>query len=210
MASPTFSTDRSTRSRRTVRGFTRSGGLSSLWILPLIAAFIMPAASSATPLTVPSQDTGGPGGGSSVEYQAVQRLFTEVFTGQRGEVCTELMTADAQHETPTGQYAGPDGFNAFVATIWAAFPDAVFVMDDVSESGDQVTVRWSMTATHLGPLDDQVASGNRVTLHGLALFTFEQEHIAASWIAYDRQGLFEQIAAPAQAPVTCRECRDLP
>jgi predicted ester cyclase len=211
MASPISSTDRSSRSRRSMGDVrTRRFRLSSLWVLPLIAALVVPIGSSATPPVVPNEDTGGPGGGSSAVYLTVQRLFTDVFTGQDGEACTELMTADAHHQTPTGQYTGPDGFNAFVATIWAAFPDAVFLMEDVSEAGDQVTVRWSMTGTHLGLLDDQAASGNQVALHGLALFSFDQERIAASWIEYDRQGLYAQIAAPAMVPVTCPECRELP
>jgi len=189
---------------------TRWFRLSSLWVLSLVAALVVPLGGSATASLAPNEDIGAPGEGSSAEYLTVQRLFTEVFTGQDGEACTELMTADAHHQTPTGQFTGPDGFNAFVATIWAAFPDAVFVMEEVSEAGGKVTVRWSMTGTHLGPLDDQAASGNQVALHGLALFSFDQERIAASWIEYDRQGLYAQFAAPAKAPAICPKCRELP
>lgn len=177
----------------------------------LLAAFLISPLASATagPLLAPNADTGGPGGGSPAQF-TVSRLFDEVFTGQHGEVCTELMTADVSVVTPTGIFHGPDGFNAFAATIWTAFPDAVFVMDNVYESDGAITVRWSMTGTHLGPLAGQVASGNSISLQGLALFHFDQNRIAASWIEYDRTGLFEQITAPPALPPTCAECQDLP
>ena len=133
-----------------------------------------------------------------------------MFTQQKGDVCTELMTAGRNTRPRAGQYQGPEGFTAFAGTIWTAFPDAVFVLDAISEAAGTVAVRWSMTGTHLGPLDGQAATGNRVALHGLAQFSFDGDRIAASWIEYDRLGLFDQIAAPAALPPTCAECQETP
>jgi len=178
-----------------------------LWACILSLVLIAPPA-SAGPL--PNADDGGSGSAASGPRQTVSRLFNEVFTQQKGEVCTELMTAAAAHQTPGGDYQGPEGFTAFAVTIWTAFPDAVFVLDSVSETPDTVAVRWSMTGTHLGPLDGQKATGNRVELHGLAQFAFDGDRIAASWIEYDRLGLVDQIAAPVTLPPTCAECEDLP
>lgn len=178
----------------------------------LAAAFLISplAPATATPLIVPSEDTGGPGGGSSVAQVTVSRLFAEVFTGQRGEVCTELMTPTAQHYTPLGVFEGPDGFNAFAGVIWTAFPDAAFAIEAVSENGSDITVRWAMTGTNLGPLDAQGATGRTVVMHGLALFSIDQGRISSSWIQYDRLGLLEQLAAPPAPVPTCTECRELP
>jgi predicted ester cyclase len=181
--------------------------LTCLGTLVLALGLLAPA-SSANPVLVPNADDGGSGSGSSAAHLTVTRLFSEVFTQQRGEVCAELMTAGAVHQTPTGQYVGPDGFNAFAGTIWTAFPDAVFLMDEVTESDGTVAVRWSMTGTHLGELDGQLATGNRVALHGLAHFSFDGDRISASWIEYDRLGLFNQIAVPTAHPPTCADCRE--
>jgi len=180
---------------------------AGLWACILSLGLIAPPAFAGP---IPNADDGGAGSAASGQHQTVSRLFTEVFTQQKGEVCTELMTADAAHQTPGGDYQGPEGFTAFAGTIWTAFPDAVFVLDAINEAAGTVAVRWSMTGTHLGPLAGQAATGNRVALHGLAHFSFDGERIAASWIEFDRLGLFDQIAAPVALPPTCAECRDLP
>ena len=179
-------------------------------ILTPILVLCLAASAAAAPLTVPNADTGGPGGGNSVAQVTVTRLFDEVFTGQHGEVCTELMTLTAQHYTPLGVFEGPDGFNAFAGVIWTAFPDAAFTIDAVSENGSDVSVRWSMTGTNLGALDAQGATGRTVVMQGLALFSIDQGRISSSWIQYDRLGLLEQLAAPPAPVPTCAECQDLP
>jgi len=178
-----------------------------LLALALILGLLAPAA-SATPALIPNADDGGSGSATSGPHRTVGRLFDEVFTGQKGEVCTELMTANAIHHTPAGQFNGPDGFNAFAATIWTAFPDAVFVVDEVSENGTSVAVRWSMTGIHSGPLDNVAASGRQVSLQGLALFHFDGDRIASTWMQYDRLGLLEQLTQ--QPPAICADCRETP
>jgi predicted ester cyclase len=104
---------------------------------------------------------------------------------------------------------GPGAIQRSYRRHWTAFPDAVFVIEDVSETSSQVAIRWTITDTNLGPLDGHPASGNQVALHGLALFTFEQDRIDSSWIEYDRLGLHEQIA-PAAPLAICPHCRELP
>ena len=184
--------------------------LSLLWTLTLLLGLVALASPAAAgPVLLPNADDGGSGSAASGQNRTITRLFDEVFTQQNGEVCAELMTAGAQHQTPAGQFEGPDGFNAFAGTIWTAFPDAIFVVDEVSEADGTVAIRWSMTGTHLGQLDDQPASGNRVALQGLAYFSFDGDRIAASWIEYDRLGLVDQITAPS-GPATCSRCQETP
>jgi predicted ester cyclase len=175
-------------------------------LVTLLGIGAIPASSA--PLLVPNADDGGSGSATSGPSLTVSRLFDEVFTQKKGEVCAELMTAGALHQTPAGQYTGPDGFNAYAATIWAAFPDAVFVVDEVSENGTSVAVRWSMAGTHTGPLEDLAASGKPVTLHGLALFHFHGDRIASTWFQYDRLGLIEQVTSAPRA--TCPRCEETP
>jgi predicted ester cyclase len=208
---PHFNSTPRTTSRHP-QSWSRVGRWAGLWACLLSLSLIAPATAAGA---IPNADDGGGGAGGSGSatsgpHQTVTRLFTEVFTQQQGDVCTELMTAGAEHQTPAGQYRGPEGFTTFADTIWTAFPNAVFVLDQISESADTVAVRWSMTGTHLGPLDGQAATGTWVTLHGLAQFAFEGDRIAASWIAYDRLGLVNQLTGPAVLPPTCAECQETP
>jgi predicted ester cyclase len=180
-----------------------------VWALLLVACLLAPAASAA-PILVPNEDDGGSGTGTSTARITVNRLFDEVFTGQRGEVCTELMTPTSTLQAPLGEFRGPEGFNTFVATIWTSFPDAIFTLDDVSEAGGVVTVRWSMAGTHLGALDTVAPTGRAVRLQGLAMFGFEQDRIASAWIQYDRLGLIEQVTVPETPRATCPRCEETP
>jgi predicted ester cyclase len=198
-----------TEPRRARRPHHWSIRLRLTCILTPFLILCLGGSTAAAPLMVPNADTGGPVGGSAAQF-TVSRLFDEVFTGQHGEVCTELMTPTAQHYTPLGVFEGPDGFNAFAGVIWTAFPDAAFAIDAISENGSDVAVRWSMTGTNLGSLDAQDATGRTVVVQGLALFSIDQGRISSSWIQYDRLGLLEQLAAPGELPPTCTECKELP
>lgn len=164
---------------------------------------------TATPLVVPVEDTGGPGGGSAGPNEHVAiRLFDEVFTQQQANVCHLLMAASAVSHTPSGTFAGPTGFAQYAAELWTAFPDATFVIDQRLASGDLVTLRWTMTGRHLGAFGERDASGAPVRLDGLTILRFERHLIAESWIQYDRMSLVEQIEARPAAPDICPPCRE--
>ncbi len=56
------------------------------------------------------------------------------------------------------------------AELRAAYPDMDFNHDDTLAEGDRVMIRWTMHATHNGPLMDIPATGKRVTVTGIDVF----------------------------------------
>jgi predicted ester cyclase len=163
----------------------------------------------AGPAIVENADTGG-GATWPAEMrnqQAVGRLFQEVFTEKKPDVCMQIMAANALNHTPDGVFEGPDGFERFVATVWDAFPTASFAIDDMHEVNEMVTIRWSMAGTHLGDFQGLAATGAPIVLEGIALFSFDEHKISASWIQYDRLSLTGQIGSyDPIVPVICPPC----
>ncbi len=179
----------------------------------LVGLIGSPGIASAGPIIVEAEDTGGgaalsaePGGGSIEQVDGVAvgpqlttnqrvaaRLFDEVFSQQKPDVCVLLMAANAINHTPGGDVEGPAGFEQYAAEVWTAYPEATFVIDDGVTDGDLVTLRWSIGG-------EQAAQ-----LEGLAILRFELNMIAESWIQYD--GVEQAEVTPA-VPEICPPCRE--
>ncbi|MBA3377584.1 MAG: ester cyclase [Chloroflexia bacterium] len=160
----------------------------------LVGLIGSPGIASAGPVIVETVDTGGGAGVVLTTNQRVAaRLFDEVFSQQKPDVCVLLMAANAINHTPGGDVEGPAGFEQYAAEVWTAYPEATFVIDDGVTDGDLVTLRWSIGGEQAAPLE------------GLAILRFEQNMIAESWIQYD--GVEQAEVTPA-VPEICPPCRE--
>ena len=101
----------------------------------------------------------------------------------------------------------------------AAFPDSVAAFEGRVETGDGVEVahalkmrlrrakrervvptegnliatRWSLTATHDGPLGDIEPTGNKVNISGQLIMRFEGPRVAEEWESFDEVAMLKQI-----------------
>ncbi len=163
-------------------------------VFVLIGLIGSPGLASAGPIIVESEDAGGGGAmPPEVLYQLMAaRLFDEVFLRQTPEVCALLMSATAVTHTPAGDFAGPAGFEQYVAEVWTTYPNASFAIDEGVTDGDLVTLHWTLGGQRAAQLD------------GLAILRFEQNMIAESWIEYAEAA----PVAPNVAPELCPPCRE--
>ncbi|MQT12104.1 ester cyclase [Segnochrobactrum spirostomi] len=90
---------------------------------------------------------------------------------------------------------GPSGFRRTVERMVAAFPDLMFVIEDLFACSDRVCVRWSFEATHAGPLAGHSATGRRVTQNGIAIYRVRDGRLDRAWLQVDRLGVLQQIGA---------------
>ncbi len=161
-------------------------------VFVLIGLIGAPGIAAAGPIIVETEDTGGGAGVVlTANQRAAARLFDEVFSQQKADVCALLMAAGAVNHTPTGDFEGPAGFEQYAAEFWAAFPNGTFDTDSGVADGDLVTLHWSIS--------DQ--------LEGLAILRFERNMIAESWIEYGSVTPAGQ-AEPTVAPEVCPPCRE--
>jgi predicted SnoaL-like aldol condensation-catalyzing enzyme len=176
-----------------------------VWIAFVLVGLIgAPGIASAAPPIVEAADTGGSGGATSAETQNQQvaaRLFDEVFSQQKPDVCVLLMSANAINHTPAGDFVGPAGFERYVAELWTAYPDATFAADDGHTGGGLVTMHWTLRGSETN------GSGQ---LNGFAILRFEQNTIAESWFSYGGQAPAEseQVEVTPTAPEICPPCRE--
>ncbi|MER6302041.1 ester cyclase [Kitasatospora sp. NPDC001539] len=132
---------------------------------------------------------------TTVEYRknAVRRLYKALEAGDV-DVADELFTAD--FTTSEGKHQnvrGPQGFKDAIREVHATHTDPTFEILDLLGEGDDVIVRWRMTATHTGPLMGIPATGKRVSTEAFALFRFVGDRISERHAVIDRLGLVQQL-----------------
>ncbi|MFD0275434.1 ester cyclase [Kitasatospora sp. NPDC127111] len=132
---------------------------------------------------------------TTVEYRknAVRRLYRALEAGDL-DVADELFTADFL--TSEGRHQnvrGPQGFKDAIREVHATHGDPSFEILDLVGEGEDVVVRWRMTATHSGPLMGIPATGRRVSMEAFALFRFVGDRISERHAVIDRLGLVQQL-----------------
>ena len=100
--------------------------------------------------------------------------------------------------------AGPGGAvdraaqAAALAASLAALPDAHLVIEEQVAEGDAVATRWTMTATHLGPLFGIPATGRPVTATAIHIHHLAGGRIVDQWEQFDALGALRQLGALPQ------------
>jgi steroid delta-isomerase-like uncharacterized protein len=93
----------------------------------------------------------------------------------------------------TTEERGIAAYAALTDRLRAAFPDMQFTLQDVVASDDRVAVRWTMEATHRGPLVGIPATGKRVEQRANVIYRFEDGKIAEGWALVDQVGMLRQL-----------------
>ncbi|HET8632122.1 MAG TPA: ester cyclase [Thermomicrobiales bacterium] len=86
----------------------------------------------------------------------------------------------------------------FLQSIFDAFPDGHWELEDLLADGDKVAARDTLRGTHAGPFMGVAPTGKAVTMGELHLWRLAGGKIAAHWVESDLPGLLRQLgAAPA-------------
>lgn len=97
-----------------------------------------------------------------------------------------------------GEVRGPDGLQAWIGGVLAAFSDHRFetVVGPLAE-GDLMAGRWLFRATYQGGIPGAApeAAGRRVEYAGMDLLRIEAGRIAEYWLCADVVQLLQQVGA---------------
>jgi steroid delta-isomerase-like uncharacterized protein len=88
------------------------------------------------------------------------------------------------------------------AGLRVAFPDEVFIIEDMIAEGDKVAVRYTWKGTHKGTYLGIAPTGKKVTLVFLELFKISNGKLVESWETVDLSQFYAQLgitASPAAA-----------
>ncbi len=129
-----------------------------------------------------------------------RRFMEEVVTNGNFAVVDELVSPDFVYHTPGSQdLKGPDGIKQMIGMYRTAFPDLHMHVEEQIAEGDTVVTRWTAHGTHNGELQGIPASGNEVTITGVAIGRFAAGLMVEETEIFDSLGMMQQIGAiPSQ------------
>jgi steroid delta-isomerase-like uncharacterized protein len=124
--------------------------------------------------------------------ETVRRLYEEYLNQNRPELLASLVSEDVVLHTATEE-RGIAAYAALTDRLRVAFPDMQFTLQDLIASDDRVVVRWTMEATHSGPLAGIPATGKRVQQRANVIYRFAGGKIAEGWAVMDQAGMLRQL-----------------
>jgi len=97
---------------------------------------------------------------------------------------------------------GPAAFKELVMSFRTAFPDFHVTFDEVLVAGEKTVIRWTMTGTNTGPLQDLPPGGQPVQLHGVAISRSVDGKTAEVWQHYNQLFMYQQMGFTLAPPST--------
>ncbi len=121
----------------------------------------------------------------------VRRFFEEVANQHRLELADELF---AQDFGSPGPLAGPDAARAALRSMWAAFPDLHFSIDDLVAEDGRVVARVTCTGTHRGTFLGIEPTGRSIRFTGVEMAIVRGGLITReAWHIVDHVQILDQL-----------------
>jgi steroid delta-isomerase-like uncharacterized protein len=133
---------------------------------------------------------------STEANKALVRRWFQAFNDRDLPAEGAARAADFAAHVPGGP--GPldgEGWEAFVATFFAGFPDFRLDLEDVLAEGDRVAVRWTFRGTHTGEFLGVAPTGKPVSMSAIEVNRVADGKVAEHWVALDQLGLLQQLGA---------------
>ena len=129
----------------------------------------------------------------------VRRWFAELDRRNFG-IIDELLPEDyVDHNPPLPDLPpGREGVRQASLRLYAAFPDAVHLLEDQLAEGDKVMTRLTTRATFTGGILGFRPTGRVVEVSGIAVHRVAGGRLVEHWAHMDMAGFMEQIGAPAE------------
>ncbi|MER6784201.1 ester cyclase [Streptomyces sp. NPDC000658] len=116
--------------------------------------------------------------------EIVRRRFAELDAGNMG-VLDELFSPDYTLNFPGREAFSLDETRQFYQRMYAAFADLRHEIHDQIAEGGKVVTRWTATGRHTGEFLGIAPSGRTVSFGGINIYTFEEDKLVESHVAWD-------------------------
>ena len=98
----------------------------------------------------------------------------------------QLWSDDTVERFPDRTCRGPEEIAAYFEETFAALPDLEVEVVALVEQGDDVSVRWHLTATQEGRIQGIDGTGKRLELDGADQFTLKDGKIVSNFVIFDQ------------------------
>ncbi len=130
-----------------------------------------------------------------------RRWFEEVWNQRRTDTIDELLTDESVSHSEAGPLRGKQEFKERAHAVFlSAFPDLRMTVEGVVAEGDEVVVRWSVTATHWGDGLGFPATGREVSFRGMTWIRFSVGKMVEGWDCWNQAGLMLSLREPVESP----------
>lgn len=136
---------------------------------------------------------------SAEANKALVRRWFDELDKRNFAIIDELIPEDyIDHNPPLPDLPpGREGVRQSSMQLYAAFPDAIHILDDQMAEGDKVMTRLTTRATFLGEILGFQPTGKTVEVSGIAVHRVVGGKLVEHWAHLDMVGFMEQIGAPA-------------
>ena len=92
-----------------------------------------------------------------------------------------------------------NGHKQFLTTLFNAFPDIHFAIEDILAKGNKVAFRLALTGTHKGVFQGIPPTGNKISFGGTGIATIVDSKVEENRAHADIMGLMQQLGAVPHA-----------
>ena len=124
----------------------------------------------------------------------VRNWFEEGMNKQNPDIIDEFFDINhVYHDPSQPKDLNLDEWKQFISTVFTAFPDIHFTVDDQVAEGDKVATRWTFRGTHQGEFMGVPATGKQVTVTGINIIRRANGKCVEDWGNWDVLGMFQQL-----------------
>ncbi len=90
-------------------------------------------------------------------------------------------------------YRGKDEVRGFLRELFTGLPDLTFEVNHKFARGNQVSERWCIRGTHLGPLMGVPATGRSLEIPGVGMVVMRDGKFLSDWFILDLASVMRQV-----------------
>jgi steroid delta-isomerase-like uncharacterized protein len=136
----------------------------------------------------------------AVSNPLVRRIL-DTFNSHRPETFDALLTEDCVLVRNEAEARGREAIKRVIASLYRAFPDLVYEIDDAVAAGDKAAIRWRGRGTHRGEYLGVAPSGSSIEYFGITFLETRGDRIGRLWVSADLLGLLRSLSDAAQVQV---------
>ena len=128
----------------------------------------------------------------------LRRFLTEVWSNGDIDACDRYIATKytIQHD-PGDPWDKREldiaGYKERVTLSRAPFPDQVFTIQELVGEAENVVVSWLWSGTHQGDIPGFPATGRRINMSGITVYSFKDGRLTGHWQVTDRLGVLMQL-----------------
>ena len=116
----------------------------------------------------------------------VRSWFEEGMNKQNPDIIDEFFDANhVYHDPSQPKDLNLDEWKQLVSTVFTAFPDIHFTVEDQVAEGDKVATRWTFRGTHQGEFMGVLATGKQITVTGINISRHVNGKYVEDWGNWD-------------------------